>query len=85
MAYGCAAVSFDCDTGPRDFIQHEVNGLLVPAGDAASLATALQRLMGDDHLRQRMAECAIKVREQFSLEKIAGMWEVLFAKIKRTS
>ena len=74
------APSSDCDAGPRDIIRHEVDGLLVPVGDVACLATALQRLMGDDGLRHRMAGCAITVRERFSLEKIAGMWEVLFAK-----
>ena len=83
MAHGCAAVSFDCDTGPRDLIRHEVDGLLVPVGDVACLATALQRLMGDDGLRHRMAGCAITVRERFSLKKIAGMWEVLFAKVRQ--
>ena len=55
MAHGCAAVSFDCDTGPRDLIRHEVDGLLAPAGDVDCLAAALQRLMGDDGLRHRMA------------------------------
>ena len=79
MAYGCAVVSFDCDTGPRDIIRNEVDGLLVPAGDVEGLSVALQRLMSDEVLRGRMAGRAIEVRERFSQEKIAKMWEDLFA------
>ena len=83
MAHGCAAVSFDCDTGPRDIIRHEVDGLLAPAGDVARLATALGRLMRDDGLRLRMAGRAIEARERFSLEKIAEIWKTMFVEVKQ--
>jgi glycosyltransferase involved in cell wall biosynthesis len=83
MAHGCAAVSFDCDTGPRDIIRHDVDGLLVPNGDTGALVDALACLMADDDLRQRLASRAIEVRQQFSLEKIAGMWEGLLAEAAR--
>jgi glycosyltransferase involved in cell wall biosynthesis len=78
MAHGLAAVSFDCDTGPRDIIRHEVDGLLVPPGDVVALTAALDRLMGDAVLRQRFAERAVEARERFSMERIASMWEDLF-------
>ena len=39
-------------------IQHEVNGLLCPPGDAASLAPALERLHGDPVLRTRLGQAA---------------------------
>jgi glycosyltransferase involved in cell wall biosynthesis len=78
MAHGLAAVSFDCDTGPRDVIRHEVDGLLVPPGDVAGLTAALDRLMGDIGLRRQFAERAVEVRRRFSIERIAGMWEDLF-------
>ena len=29
MAYGVPSISFDCNTGPRDMIQNEINGILV--------------------------------------------------------
>jgi glycosyltransferase involved in cell wall biosynthesis len=81
MAHGLAAVSFDCDTGPRDIIRHEVDGILVPPGDVAALNAALDRLMGDATLRQQFAERAVEVRRRFSIERIAGMWEDLFKEI----
>ncbi len=82
LAYGLPAVSFDCDTGPRDIIRHEVGGLLVAAGDVAGLTAALERLMGDAALRQRFAERAVEARERFSMERIAGLWEALFAELR---
>lgn len=81
MAHGLAAVSFDCDTGPRDIIRHEQDGLLVPPGDVAELTAALDRLMSDALTRQRFAERAVEVRERFSMERIAGMWGKLFEEV----
>jgi glycosyltransferase involved in cell wall biosynthesis len=83
MAHGLPAVSFDCDTGPRDIIRHEIDGLLVRPGDVAGLHVALDRLMGNAALRTRLAMRAMEVRERFSMEKIAGMWEALFAELRQ--
>jgi glycosyltransferase involved in cell wall biosynthesis len=78
LAHGLPAVSFDCDTGPRDIIRHQVDGLLVPAGDEDALAAALSRLMNNAALRQQFAMRAVEARERFSMERIAGMWEEVF-------
>ena len=82
MAHGLPAVSFDCDTGPRDIIRHEVDGLLVPAGDVAALEAALRRLMGDAALRQQWGARALEVRKRFSMERVAGLWEDLFKELR---
>jgi glycosyltransferase involved in cell wall biosynthesis len=78
LAHGLPAISFDCDTGPRDIIRHEIDGLLVPPEDVASLAAALDRLMGDAGLRRKFAARAVEARERFSIERIAKKWEELF-------
>lgn len=85
MAHGLSAVSFDCDTGPRDIIRHEVDGFLVPAGDVGALETALRRLMGNTELRQQFASRAIEIRERYSLERVVRMWEELFLELKNPS
>jgi glycosyltransferase involved in cell wall biosynthesis len=81
MAYGLAAVGFDCDTGPRDIIRHELDGLLVPQGNVTGLTAALDGLMSDNLTRHRFAERAVEVRDRFSMEKVTGMWEKLFEEI----
>jgi len=78
MAYGVPAVSFDCDTGPRDIIRHGVDGMLVAPGDVDGMASALDTLMRDSRARARLARRAIDARERFSMEKISRMWETLF-------
>jgi glycosyltransferase involved in cell wall biosynthesis len=82
MAHGLAAISVDCDTGPRDIIRHEVDGLLVQNGDDTALVSALARLMGDEKLRQRFANRAIEVRERFSMARITALWEALFEELR---
>lgn len=79
MAHGCAAVSYDCDTGPRDIIRHEQDGLLVsPVGNVMALTQALDRLMGDEAERRRMATRASEVRERYSMASVLTMWDRLF-------
>jgi glycosyltransferase involved in cell wall biosynthesis len=84
LAHGLPAVSFDCNTGPRDIIRHGVDGLLVPPDDSAALVDALDRVMGDADLRKQLAARAHEARDRFSVEKIAGMWEVLFRELSDT-
>jgi glycosyltransferase involved in cell wall biosynthesis len=79
MAHRCAAISFDCDTGPRDLIRHGENGLLVkPVGDAQALASALRQLMQGGRQRTEMAAKATEVREQYSTDSIMKLWDQLF-------
>ena len=83
MAHGCAAVSFDCDTGPRDLIRHEVDGLLVPPGDVIALTQSLGRLMQNDVLRAQMGVKAQEVRDRYAMDRVLGMWDQVFADIRQ--
>lgn len=84
LAHGVPSVSFDCETGPRDIIRHEVDGLLVPPDDVASLTAALDRLMSDAPLRRAFAKRAVEARERFSMTRIAKLWESLFLESLRS-
>ena len=78
LAHGVPAVAVDCETGPREILRHEEDGLLVPQDDPQALVQALERLMGDAGLRQRFAGRAVEARERLAVERIAGQWEALF-------
>lgn len=78
VAHGLPAVAVNCETGPREILRHEVDGLLVPPDDEASLVEALERLMSDAALRSRFGQRAVEARERFSVQKVVGEWERLF-------
>lgn len=78
MACGLPVVSFDCPCGPKDIVSDGEDGLLVENGNVEALADALSRLMGDEVLRQSMAEKAIVNVKRFEIETIANQWLHVF-------
>jgi glycosyltransferase involved in cell wall biosynthesis len=65
--------------GVPKLVTHEQTGLLVPAGDAATLSAAMQRLLRDDALRLtllREARTTIETRFSFTrrMEKVAHVY-----------
>lgn len=54
LSAGVPVVSYDVPYGPRDSLAHG-GGLLVADGDAGALAVALERVIGDRALRDRLS------------------------------
>lgn len=71
MASGCACLAIDCPTGPAELIAPGRNGWLLPAGcGIRELEAALESLMEDPELRERLGSEAVAVRQRFSEETI---------------
>ncbi|NHC24138.1 glycosyltransferase [Nocardioides sp. IC4_145] len=79
MAAGVPVASFDCASGPREIIEHEVSGLLVGPESVAGMAAALLRLATDDDLRQRLGEGAHRAARQYDAQALAERWLGIFA------
>jgi glycosyltransferase involved in cell wall biosynthesis len=82
MGCGTPAVSFDCESGPRDIIRDGVDGVLVPGGDVPALAAALDDLMKDEQRRERLGSRAAEVQQRFGMPQILERWERLFASLR---
>lgn len=78
MASGTACVAFDCDTGPRDLIRNQINGILVKELNTSELGNAIEKLMSDTKLRNSLALKAIQVREKYNGNNIFENWLNVF-------
>ncbi|MBU2602639.1 MAG: glycosyltransferase [Actinobacteria bacterium] len=72
-ACGVPVVSTDLPTGVPFANSHGETGLVVPPGDAVSLAAALGLLLEDEELRARLgAQARERQAKEFSLEAMTG-------------
>ncbi|GAA0467265.1 glycosyltransferase family 4 protein [Streptomyces sp. NPDC046215] len=83
MRCGLPVVSTDCPAGPREIINDRVDGRLVRPGDAGAIAAALLELVGDEKLRQRMGEAALKNSARFDPARIAERHLSLYQELLR--
>ncbi len=78
MAAGVPCVTFDCASGPREIVRHEVNGLLVAPESIAGMSAALLRLGTDDDLRHRLGAGALDSATEWDADVLAGRWVAIF-------
>ncbi|MBT2508289.1 glycosyltransferase family 4 protein [Streptomyces sp. ISL-98] len=81
MRCGLPVVSTDCPHGPGEIITDNVDGRLVPSGDADAVADALLGLINDDELRRTMGAAALKSSARFDPARIAERHEALFTEL----
>lgn len=85
MLAGLPVISFDCDFGPRDIVQHGIDGLLVAPDNPDELAAALDRMMAEPDLRAKLAgQAAINAR-RFNRNDIVAQWDAVVSTCSRQS
>ena len=85
MACGATAISTRV-SGIPELIHHEENGLLVSPDNAAELADAMARLLGDAPLRTRLAEAARRtIVQDFDADIEAGKLLALIRRKQHTA
>lgn len=61
--------------GVAEVVRDEVNGLLVPPGDAAALAAAIRRFLADDALASRLRDAAPGSVDELRVDLVYGKLE----------
>ena len=88
LAAGLAVVATAAG-GPMEIISDDEDGLLVPAGDVAALALALQRLDASPELRHRLGKAGRERASHFAPTvvgpQMAGFYEDLLSRKRRRS
>jgi glycosyltransferase involved in cell wall biosynthesis len=74
MACGCALVSTD-NGGSRDFAHDGTTALVTPVGDVRAMASAIQTLMEDEILRQKLAAAGHDYVQRYSWDRAVTAFE----------
>lgn len=81
MAAACPTV-VTAVGGNTELIQHEVTGLVVPPDDAAALRAAIERLLDDRGLANRLGAAAREVaRQRYSVAVMTQRYEELWRRL----
>jgi glycosyltransferase involved in cell wall biosynthesis len=71
--------------GIPEIVEDDVNGLLVPVRDAASLAHAIVRMLKDDALRRRTGEAGFaRVCDRFTVDRMVAETAAVYARVAGT-
>ncbi len=81
MAAGTCIVASSLD-GYRNVATDDVDSLLVPPGDAAVLAQALQRALTDRELAARLVAAGGSRADDFSMTTLAGHYERIYRSVR---
>ncbi len=78
----CLPVVATRDNGSEEQITDGVSGLFVPHQSPPAVAAALERLIADPQLRQRLGSALRqKVEREYSATVVASCWEALFDEV----
>ena len=81
MACGLPVVASDCRPGPGELITPNVDGILIPRRNVPALRQALELLMGNPELRQRLGSAAPQTAAQYDLPKVMQKWDNLLSEL----
>lgn len=81
MACAVPVVAVNCPYGPRDIIEHGVNGLLVPIQSEGSLVEALSTLLKNEQLRKDMSRRGLTRSLDFAVDTMVISYQKFFEKV----
>lgn len=77
MSFGCPCIAVDCEFGPSEIIENRINGILVKKNNPAELSSALNELLANGILREKVSENAALIKQTNSMTNISNNWRDL--------
>lgn len=74
MACGVVPIVNDATPGPLEFVEHDITGLVVPAGDLDALTEAMRELASDELRRARLAAAARERMDDLAFDHVLETW-----------
>ena len=75
QSFGLPLISFDCDCGPSDIIQNNINGYLVPSGNFKTMAEKILELINISNSDYEiMSENSKKKSKEFYVLRLKNKW-----------
>lgn len=79
MALGLPVIATDVPSGGTvELIQHGENGWIIPVGDAVALEEAMDGILSDSELADRLGKEAHKLQERLAPEHVNTQWKAYF-------
>jgi len=75
MNHSVPVIAYDCPTGPREFIDHSVNGLLIEDGNHELFVKETANFLRDNGLSLRLSNAAYEASLEMTSSKITKIWE----------
>lgn len=76
-SYGLPCIAYDCPTGPREIINHNIDGYIVKLHDKSTFVSYLQVLFTENELYSRFTMATKTTVNKFSPVKIKKKWNDL--------
>jgi GalNAc-alpha-(1->4)-GalNAc-alpha-(1->3)-diNAcBac-PP-undecaprenol alpha-1,4-N-acetyl-D-galactosaminyltransferase len=81
MSVGIAPVISDATAGALEYVEDQINGLIVPVEDVDSLANAFFQLIENDTIRRDFGKRSIAKVQHLSLAEVARIWQTTIDKV----
>lgn len=81
MACATPLALTDCDFGPRELIEHGVNGYLLPVGQVEKIADEVVALLDDNQRRKQLGDEGFKSVQKFDSKMVIDRYAKVFAEL----